>query len=53
MGVIISPEEYERLSKVVTCLDMLRLSQSVKARDLTAEDLYHTSREELDGSTGL
>jgi prevent-host-death family protein len=44
VGVIISPEEYERLRKVAEYLDMLRLSQSLKERDLTADELYRTSR---------
>jgi prevent-host-death family protein len=48
IGVIISPEEYERLRKVAAYLDMLRLSQSLRERGLTAEELYRTSREELE-----
>ena len=49
VGVIISPEEYERLRKVAAYLDLLRLSQSLSERGLTAEELYTASREELEG----
>jgi prevent-host-death family protein len=50
VGVIISPEEYERLRKVAAYLQMLRLSRSLEAgeRDVTADELFQASREELE-----
>jgi len=50
VGVIISPEEYERLRKVKAYLEMLRLSRSLgeSERGLTAEELFQASREELE-----
>lgn len=50
VGVIISPEEYERLHKVAAYLQMLRLSQSINESEsgVTAEELFQASREELE-----
>ena len=50
VGVIISPEEYERLRKVKAYLEMLRLSRSLgeSERGLAAEELFQASREELE-----
>jgi prevent-host-death family protein len=48
VGVIILPETYERLRRVEAYLLMLRLSESLKDRDLTASELAATVRAELD-----
>jgi prevent-host-death family protein len=48
VGVIISPEEYERLRRVQAYLQMLRLSRSLRDSDVTADELFQASREELE-----
>ena len=48
VGVIISPDEYERLHRVQAYLKVLRLSQSLADSDLTAEELFLSSRAELE-----
>lgn len=50
MRVIISPDEYERLRKLSAYLQMLRLSRSFveEERDMTANELFQVSREELE-----
>lgn len=48
VGVLVSPEEYERLRQVQAYLEMLRLSRSLQASDVTADVLFQTSREELE-----
>lgn len=48
VGVIVSPEEYDRLSQVRAYLEMLRLSQTLRERGLTADDLYKAARAELE-----
>jgi prevent-host-death family protein len=50
VGVIISPEEYERLHRVAAYLQMLRLSQSINESEsgVTAEELFQASRAELE-----
>ena len=48
VGVIIAPEEYERLRKVRAYLEMLRLSRSLQERGVTAGELFRASREELE-----
>ena len=48
VGVIISPEEYERLSRVQAYLEMLRLSQSLRESGVTADELFQVSRDELE-----
>jgi len=47
VGVLVSPEEYERLRQVQAYLEMLRLSRSLKDVDVTARELSLASREEL------
>ena len=49
VGVLVSPEEYERLCQVQAYLKMLRLSRLLQDRDVTAHELSRTSREELEG----
>ena len=48
VGVLVSPEEYERLRQVQAYLEMLRLSKSLQDVDVTARELFVTSREELE-----
>jgi len=48
VGVIISPEEYERLRRVQAYLQMLHLSRSLREGDVTASELFQASREELE-----
>jgi prevent-host-death family protein len=48
VGVIVSPEEYERLSRVRAYLQMLRLSQSLDKSGVTAQELFNASRKELE-----
>jgi prevent-host-death family protein len=48
VGVLVSPEEYERLRQVQAYLEMLRLSRLLKDVDVTARELSLASREELE-----
>ena len=48
VGVLVSPEEYERLRQVQAYLQMLRLSHSLQESDVTADELFDASREELE-----
>ena len=48
VGVIVSPEEYERLRQVQAYLQMLRLSNSLRESGVTADELFRVSREELE-----
>jgi prevent-host-death family protein len=48
VGVIVSPDEYERLCRVRAYLQMLRLSSSLYESGLTADELFRASREELE-----
>lgn len=48
VGVLVSPEEWEQLSRVRAYLDMLRLSQALSATGTTAAELHRASREELE-----
>jgi prevent-host-death family protein len=48
VGVLVSPEEYQRLRQVQAYLEMLRLSRSLQASDVTADALFQASREELE-----
>ena len=47
-GVIISPEEYERLRRVQAYLQMLSISGSLQESGVTADELFRASREELE-----
>jgi len=49
VGVLVSPEEYERLRQVQAYLEMLRLSRLLHEQDVTADELSRASREELEG----
>jgi prevent-host-death family protein len=48
VGVLVSPEEYERLRQVQAYLEMLRLSRSLQDSDLAADELFQASREQLE-----
>ena len=48
VGIIVSPDEYERLRQVRAYLQMLHLSGSLRESGLTADELFRTSREELE-----
>lgn len=48
VGVLISPEEFERLRQVQAYLEMLRLSRSLQDSQVTADELLEASREELE-----
>jgi prevent-host-death family protein len=48
VGVLVSPEEYERLRRVQAYLEMLQLSRSLQDSDVTANSLFQTSRGELE-----
>lgn len=48
VGVLVSPEEYERLRQVQAYLEMLRLSHSLQDSDLAADELFQASREQLE-----
>jgi prevent-host-death family protein len=49
VGVIIDPEEYERLRQVQAYLEMVSLSRTLRETDLTAGELYLLGRDELEG----
>lgn len=48
VGIIVSPEEYDRLSQVQAYLQVLRLSHALRDRGVTADELYRASRAELE-----
>ena len=48
VGVLISPEEYERLRQVQAYLGILQLSRSLQDSGLTAGELFKSSRDELE-----
>jgi len=49
VGVIISPEEYERLRQFEAYNNVVRLSQNLRESGVTASELYQSSRHELEG----
>jgi prevent-host-death family protein len=48
VGVIISPEEYERLRQFEAYNNVVRLSQSLRESGVSASELYQASRHELE-----
>jgi prevent-host-death family protein len=48
VGVIIDPEEYERLRQVQAYLEMLSLARVLRESNLTASELYKAGRDELE-----
>ena len=49
VGVLISPEEYERLCKFEAYNNMIRLSETLRESGVSASELYRVSRDELEG----
>ena len=49
VGVIISPEEYERLRQFEAYNSVLRLSQTLRESGVSASELYRSARDELEG----
>ncbi len=49
VGVLISPQEYERLRQFEAYNSVLRLSQSLRESGVNAAELYQGSRDELEG----
>ena len=49
VGVLISPEEYERLRKFEAYNNMIRLSETLRESGVNASELYRISRDELEG----
>jgi prevent-host-death family protein len=48
VGVIIDPDEYDRLRQVQAYLEMVSISRSLRESDITADDLYRAGRDELE-----
>ncbi len=48
VAVLMSSDEYERLKGVHAYLEMLRLSQLLRDRGVTASELFQASRKELE-----
>lgn len=48
VGVLLAPEEYERLRQFEAYGQVERLSQSLRESGLAARDLYQASRDELE-----
>ena len=49
VGVILSPEEYERLRQFEGYNNVLLLSQTLSMNGVSAKELYQGSRDELEG----
>lgn len=49
VGVLMAPDEYERLQQVQAYLQLVNLSKTLQGRGETAVDLAAVSREELEG----
>jgi prevent-host-death family protein len=49
VGVLISPEEYERLRQFEAYNSVLRISKVLRESGISAAELYHASRDELEG----
>lgn len=47
VGVILSPEEYERLRQFESYSQVIRLSRSLRESGISAAELYRASRDEL------
>jgi len=48
VGVIMDPDEYERLRQVQAYIEMVSLSHVLHETDLTAKELYRSGRDELE-----
>ena len=51
VGVLMTPEEYQQLSKLRAYLEMIRLSQELRESGVTAQELWQASRAELEART--
>lgn len=49
VGVLISPQEYERLRQFEAYTQVVRLSQRLSESGIKASDLYRSGRDELEG----
>lgn len=49
VGVLISPEEYERLRQFEAYNSILRLSETLRESGVSAAEIYRSSRQELEG----
>ncbi|KAF0108285.1 MAG: hypothetical protein FD146_859 [Anaerolineaceae bacterium] len=49
VGVILSPEEFERLHQFEAYNSIVRLSHTLRESGVTASELYQASRRELEG----
>lgn len=49
VGVLMAPEEYQRLQRVQAYLQLVNLSKTLQGSGETAVDLAAASREELEG----
>ncbi len=49
VGVLLSPEEYEQLRRVQAYLRLVQLSQEMQESNVTAQELFQGSRQELEG----
>ena len=47
VGVLISPEEYERLSRIGAYLQLIEISRELKEGS-SADEIYRASRQELE-----
>ena len=47
VGVLMTPEEYQQLSKLRAYLEMVRLSQELRDSGITAHEVWEASRGEL------
>ena len=49
VGVILSPEEYDRLRQFEALSQVVQLSHALRESGVNASELYRTSRDELEG----
>ncbi len=49
VGVLLSPEDYERLRQFEAYSQVVRVSQGLRDSGVKAADLYRNSRDELEG----
>lgn len=48
VGIMLSPDMYNRLCRIQAYFDIVALSRSFRENDVTAQELYRISREELE-----
>lgn len=51
VGVLLSPEEYDRLRQFEAYSQVVRLSHSLRESGVNAAELYRASRDELESRT--